>query len=46
MNPKPSNQYELLVKDSYEAIPLNITHPIGHHKVTSFEKKCTLKLKK
>lgn len=46
MNSKPNNQHELLIKDSYEAIPLNITHPIGHHKVSTFVKICTLSIKK
>ena len=42
----PLSQYELLVKDRYQAIPLNTTYPVGHHKVTTFSKTCQLTVKK
>ena len=42
----PLSQYELLVKDRYNAIPLNTNYPIGHHKVSTFQKTCQLTIKK
>ena len=42
----PVSQYEMLVRDRYQAYPLNITHPIGHHIISGFDKTCNLKIKK
>ena len=45
MNNKDT-QYELLMKDRYHAIPLNITHPTGHHVILEFNKTCHYTIKK
>lgn len=41
----PISQYEMLIKDRYQAIPLNTNFPIGHHKVSTFVKTCQFKIK-
>ncbi len=40
------SQYDLLVANSYHAVPLNRTHPVGHHKIVEVQKKCYLPMKK
>ena len=42
----PLTQYEMLVKNRYQAIPLNTNYPVGHHIVHSFSKTCQLNIKK
>ncbi len=46
MNNLPLTQYQILVKDRYQAIPLNTNYPVGHHKVTTFTKTCLFDIKK
>ncbi len=41
-----TSQYEMLVRDRYQAYPINTTYPVGHHKVSGFDKSYSLIIKK